>query len=131
MYKFSENNIHFLGPCDVWKMKTLTPNSPIFWNWTHKNITNRQHSARFWKSRKSAKSLHPTVQEQYVYLFVPVPIGQSVVLMFTFTLRILINFLFMKNAFIRYWWPTSSKRSQRKSIYRDLNVAGKTWYNAE
>ena len=36
------------------KIKTLLrvkPNSPTFWNWTHKNIPVRQHSARFLKSQ--------------------------------------------------------------------------------
>ena len=32
----------------------------MFWNWTHKNIPDRQHSARFRKSLKSSISLHPT-----------------------------------------------------------------------
>ena len=27
-------------------------NLPIFWNWTHKNIPDRQHSARFRKSQE-------------------------------------------------------------------------------
>ena len=32
-------------------------------NWMHKNVIDRQHSARFQKSPKSAISLHPTEQE--------------------------------------------------------------------
>ena len=31
----------------------------IFWNWTHKNIPDRHHSARCLISPKSALSLHP------------------------------------------------------------------------
>ena len=33
---------------------------PIFWNWVPENIPDQQKCVRFQKSRKSAKSLHPT-----------------------------------------------------------------------
>ena len=45
--------------CRVPSSATETGN----WNWTHKNVIDRQHSARFQKSPKSAISLHPTEQE--------------------------------------------------------------------
>ena len=51
-------------------MKTLTsarPKLPIFWNWVSKNITDQQKCAGFQKSRKSAKSLHPTVHVREFY----------------------------------------------------------------
>ena len=51
-------------------MKTLTsarPKLPIFWNWVSKNITDQQKCVGFQKSRKSAKSLHPTVHVREFY----------------------------------------------------------------
>ena len=42
-------------------MPGARPNSPIFWNWTHKNIPDRQLSAGFRKKQINSLSLHPTV----------------------------------------------------------------------
>ena len=36
----------------------------FFWNWTHKNISDRRYSARFQKSKRSFKSLHPTAGQR-------------------------------------------------------------------
>ena len=45
---------------DFLKMKTVQ-NLPIFLNWTHKNIPDRQKICPFSKIAKRTKSLHPTV----------------------------------------------------------------------
>ena len=61
--KKANKKIYIFCPCDFFKGKTLQharPNLPIFWNWTHKNIPDWQHRARFQKSKKSSISLHPT-----------------------------------------------------------------------
>ena len=44
------------------KINLNVPNLPNFWNLANQNITDRQHSAHFRKSQKSATSLHPTLQ---------------------------------------------------------------------
>ena len=43
--------------------KNFAVRAPIFWNWTFKNIANRQQS--FSKIAKNWKSLHPTVSDLY------------------------------------------------------------------
>ena len=55
------------------KVKTLPrmrctrarPNSPIFFNWTHKNIPYRQHGANFLKSKKNVQC-HCTLIELWL-----------------------------------------------------------------
>ena len=53
------------------KVKTLPRMShmlaakfPVFFNWTHTNISDRHYSARFQKSKRSFKSLHPTAGQR-------------------------------------------------------------------
>ena len=64
--KFSKKNLIFkVFFVILWKWKLCTRdarNSPIFWNWTIKNIPNQQKPVVFWKSQKSTKSHHPNQQ---------------------------------------------------------------------
>ena len=61
----------FKVPVIFWKWKLwracARPNSQNFWNLIHKNIPNRQHSARYQKSKKSSISLHPMLQPFHRY----------------------------------------------------------------
>ena len=51
-------------------MKTFLPNLTIFRNLTYKSIPDQQHCARFRKSQKSAKSLHPNRYSTRIWLCV-------------------------------------------------------------
>ena len=54
-------NINFQGPCNFFKFENFAEVAD-FWNWTPKNISDRQKCVGFQKSERIAKSLHPTVQ---------------------------------------------------------------------
>ena len=68
--KFLQKKFIFKAPAIFLKMETLLrvrrtgarPTLPIFWNWTPANIPDQQKRARFQKSKKSVKSLHPNRQ---------------------------------------------------------------------
>ena len=93
-------------------MKTL----PIFWDWTHKNIPDRQHSARFRKSlKKSAISLHPNRHG------LQLPYRQTTIVYISILL------------YVHYWliikilvWPFSIKKNKRGWDYATVRFAAQS-----